>query len=202
MAVAETQPTKVAGVSPRRRSSRPGILAVQIGILVAILGVWQFAVSDASLPYFSRPTLVAAKLYELLSQPTIYRHISVTLSEIAMGYALGAAFGLSLGFILGRSPFLSSALQPYIMGLYTTPKIALAPVFTVWLGLCIASRVAVVFLASFCLAFCNAYSGVLPVNEELARLPRLRGASWPQSVVRATLPAAARQLFLWLRTAV
>ena len=75
------------------RSSRPG----------------NSLVTEASLPYFSRPTLVAAKLFELLSQPAIYRHISVTLSEIAIGYALGAGFGLSLGFILGRSQFLSAA---------------------------------------------------------------------------------------------
>ena len=138
--------------------------------------------TDASLPYFSRPTLVAAKLYELLSQSTIYRHISVTLSEIAIGYALGAGFGLSLGFILGRSQFLSSALQPYIIGLYSIPKIALAPVFIVWLGLGMASKVAVVFLASFFLVFFNTYSGLLAINEELVRLARLMGASWPQTV--------------------
>jgi sulfonate transport system permease protein len=166
------------------------------------LGLWQFAVTDSSLPYFSRPTIVAAKLYDLLGQSTIYRHISVTLLEIAMGYALGAGFGLSLGFILGRSQFLSSALQPYIIGLYSIPKIALAPVFIVWLGLGVASKVAVVFLASFFLVFFNTYSGLLSINEELVRLARLMGASWPQTVGRIILPAAAPQIFLGLRTAV
>src|SRR5262249_37622650 len=153
-------------------------------------------------PYFSRPSIVAAKLYELLSQSTIYRHISVTLSEIAIGYILGAGFGLSLGFILGRSQFLSSALQPYIIGLYSIPKIALAPVFIVWLGLGIASKVAVVFLASFFLVFFKACSGLLSISEELVRLARLMGVSWPQTVGRVLLPAAAPQIFLGLRTAV
>jgi NitT/TauT family transport system permease protein len=139
---------------------------------------------------------------ELLSQPTIYRHISVTLSEIAIGYSLGAAFGLSLGFILGRSQFLSAALQPYIIGLYSIPKIALAPVFIVWLGLGMASKVAVVFLASFFLVFFNTYSGLLAINEELVRLARLMGATWPQTVIRVIVPAAADQIFLGLRTAV
>ena len=96
----------------KRRSGRLAVVTTQIGILALILGTWQFAVSDASLPYFSRPTIVAAKLLELLSQPQIYRHISVTLTEIAIGYALGAGLGLSLGFILGRSQFLSAALRP------------------------------------------------------------------------------------------
>jgi NitT/TauT family transport system permease protein len=200
MSVAEAEASKIA--TAPRKSSRLGILTTQIGILVAILACWQFLVTEASLPYFSRPTLVAAKLYELLSHPIIYRHISVTLSEIAIGYALGAGFGLSLGFILGRSQFLSAVLQPYIMGLYSIPKIALAPVFIVWLGLGMASKVAVVFLASFFLVFFNTYSGLLSINEELVRLARLMGATWPQVVRRVILPAAAHQIFLGLRTAV
>jgi NitT/TauT family transport system permease protein len=202
MSVADTQVDRTAPAPRKRSSGRLAILATQVGILVLILGTWQFAVSDATLPYFSRPTIVAAKLFELLGQPVIYRHISVTLSEIAIGYALGAGFGLALGFILGRSQFLSSALQPYIIALYSIPKIALAPVFIVWLGLGMASKVAVVFLASFFLVFFNTYSGLLSINEELVRLARLMGASWPQVVTRVIVPAAAPQIFLGLRTAV
>ena len=202
MAVVEAQPTKITAVVRKRRFSRPGVVLTQVGILAAILTVWQFAVTDASLPYFSRPSLIAAKLYELLTHHDIYRHMSVTLAEIAMGYSLGAAIGLSLGFILGRSQFLSAALQPYIIGLYSIPKIALAPVFIVWLGLGIASKVAVVFVASFFLVFFNTYSGLISINEELVRLARLMGASWPQTVTRVILPAAAPQIFLGLRTAV
>ncbi len=119
-----------------------------------------------------------------------------------MATRLGAGFGLSLGFTLGRSRFLSAALQPYIIGLYSIPKIALAPVFIVWLGLGMASKVAVVFLASFFLVFFNTYSGLLSINEELVRLARLMGATWPQTVCRVILPAAAHQIFLGLRTAV
>jgi NitT/TauT family transport system permease protein len=202
MSVADVPADKDSRPVRGHGSRRLGILATQIGILVLILGGWQFAVADAMLPYFSRPTIVAAKLYDLLSQPAIYRHIYVTLSEIAIGYSIGAVFGLSLGFILGRSQFLSAALQPYIIGLYSIPKIALAPVFIVWLGLGMASKVAVVFLASFFLVFFNTYSGLLAVNEELVRLARLMGATWPQAIVRVIVPAAAHQIFLGLRTAV
>lgn len=154
------------------------------------------------LPYFSRPNLIVARLVDLLTHRDIYRHISVTLTEIAIGYSIGAAVGLSLGFILGRSKFLSAALQPYIIGLYSIPKIALAPVFIVWLGLGMASKVAVVFVASFFLVFFNTYSGLISLNEELVRLARLMGASWPQTIVRVIVPAAADQIFLGLRTAV
>ena len=202
MSVAEAPSNEVRPAPRRRRPGRGGVLFTQVGILIVLLACWQFGVTEESLPYFSRPTLVIAKLYELLSHGDIYRHISVTMSEIAIGYLLGAAFGLSLGFVLGRSQFLSAALQPYIVGLYSIPKIALAPVFIVWLGLGMASKVAVVFLASFFLVFFNTYSGLLTLNEELVRLARLMGASWPQTVMRVIIPAAAHQIFLGLKTAV
>ena len=198
----DVQPDKYLKVARKRKPKRLGIVVTQIGILVVIVGAWQFAVTDEMLPYFSRPTIVISKLLNLLSEPMIYRHISVTLTEIAIGYALGASFGLALGFILGRSEFLSAALQPYIIGLYSIPKIALAPVFIVWLGLGMASKVAVVFLASFFLVFFNTYSGLLAINEEFVRLARLMGATWPQVIRRVILPAAAHQIFLGLRTAV
>lgn len=202
MATIEAQHIEIAASGRKPRSSRAGIVATQVGILVALLLLWQFLVTPATLPYFSRPTLIGAKLWELFSHHEIYRDIAVTLSEIAIGYAIGAAFGLSLGFVLGRSRFLSAALQPYILGLYSVPKIALAPVFIVWLGLGMASKVAVVFVASFFLVFFNTYSGLVSINEELVRLARLMGASWPQVTVRVILPAAADQIFLGLRTAV
>ncbi|WP_414463721.1 ABC transporter permease [Hyphomicrobium sp. DY-1] len=187
----------------RRRMNRSlTIHLVQFGILVAILAIWQFGVSDASLPYFSRPTIIGQRLIVLLSGTTIYRHIYVTLTEIVSGYVLGAALGLLLGFVLGRSPFLSAVLQPYIMALYSIPKIALAPVFIVWLGLGIASKIAVVLLSSFFLVFFNTYSGLLGVNEEFVRLARLMGASWTHTLWRVVLPAAAPQIFIGLKTAV
>jgi NitT/TauT family transport system permease protein len=202
MSAVEVQATKATTAVNKPYSNRLGIIATQATILVIILAVWQFGVTDASLPYFSRPSLVAAKLYELLTHQDIYRHMYVTLTEIALGYALGASFGLVLGFVLGRSSFLSATFEPYIMGLYSIPKIALAPVFIVWLGLGMASKVAVVFIASFFLVFFNTYSGLLSINEEFVRLARLMGASWPQTVVRVILPAAAPQIFLGLRIAV
>ncbi len=202
MTTSELQPDKISTRVSKRRKNRLALLITQLGILIALLAVWQFSVSEASLPYFSRPSIVLRKLFEILTHPEIYRHVRVTLVEIAIGYAIGAGFGLSLGFLLGRSRFLSSALQPYIIGLYSIPKIALAPIFIVWLGLGMASKVAVVFVACFFLVFFNTYSGLMAINEELVRLARLMGATWPQTLGRVILPAAADQIFLGLRTAV
>jgi len=204
MAVADAKRSIEAPARPRWRlpTGRPVVLAAQLAILVLLLGLWQFGVSQSALPYFSRPTLVAVRLAALLREPALYRDIAVTLKEVGLGYGLGAVVGLGLGFALGRSAFLSATLQPYIMCFYSIPKIALAPVFVVWLGLGIASKVAVVFLSSFFLVFFNTYSGLIAINEELVNIARLIGASWFQTLVRVILPAAAAQIFIGLKTAV
>jgi NitT/TauT family transport system permease protein len=187
---------------PRKRRNELWLIPLQIGIFVALLVLWQVTVSQKNLMFFSRPTLVAERLYELFVGGEIYRHIIVTMSEVLIGYAIGAAFGLVLGFFLGRSHILSKILQPFIIGLYSIPKIALAPLFIVWFGIGIESKIAVVVLATFFLVFFNTYSGLLNVNEELVQLARLMKASWAQTIGRVILPSAAGQIFIGLKTAV
>ncbi len=182
--------------------SRAGVVAIQLGVLLIILVGWQFGVSRANEPFFSRPSLVVERLAELFIGGEIYRHIRVTLTEIVVGYALGAAVGLILGFALGRSRFLSDTLQPYIIGMYSIPKIALAPLFIVWLGLGIESKIAVVVLASFFLIFFNTYAGLQNIDEELVKLARLMGASWTQTIRRVILPASAHSILIGFKTAV
>ncbi len=187
------------------RSRRRGdlwLVPLQVGILVVLLVAWQLSVSAKNLMFFSRPTLVAEKLYELFVGGEIYRHVVVTMTEVLIGYALGAALGLGLGFVLGRSRLLSKIFQPFIIGLYSIPKIALAPLFIVWFGLGMESKIAVVVLATFFLVFFNTYSGLLNVNEELVQLARLMKATWAQTIWRVILPASAGQIFIGLKTAV
>src|SRR5581483_9077588 len=91
MTAVDTQRAKFTGKRRERRQRGFGTAAAQVLILIVLLASWQFGVSDSALPYFSRPTQVGARLYDLLTHHDIYRHMYVTLLEIAMGYALGAA---------------------------------------------------------------------------------------------------------------
>jgi len=191
--------TTRTGKSPWRRVL---LLLAQLCLVAVFLVFWQLAVSERNVAFFSRPLIVGSKLAELLFDPDFHHDIAVTLAEIAVGYGIGAGVGLALGFILGRSRFLSNLLEPFIIGLYSIPKIALAPLFIVWLGLGMASKVAVVVLATFFLVFFNTYSGLLNVNEELLRLARLMGASWHHCIFRVVLPSAGDQIFIGLKTAV
>lgn len=178
------------------------LVPVQLGILIGLLVLWQTMVSSKNVMFFSRPTLVAERLFEVFVGGEIYPHILVTMQEVVIGYAIGAVFGLAIGFVLGRSKILSKIFQPFIIAFYSIPKIALAPLFIVWFGLGIESKIAVVVLATFFLVFFNTYSGLLNVNEELVQLARLMNASWAQTIRRVILPASAGQIFIGLKTAV
>src|SRR5271166_3194686 len=118
------------GKPPWRRA---GLLLAQLALVAAFLVFWQMAVSDRNVAFFSRPLIVGSKLVELALDPDFHHDIVVTLEEIAIGYGIGAGVGLALGFILGRSRLLSNLFEPFIIGLYSIPKIALAPLFIVWL---------------------------------------------------------------------
>jgi len=185
-----------------RRQPRHAVVAAQIAILVLVLGAWETLVSGPDVTYYSKPSLIAAKLWQLFTDGEIWRHAQVTLTEVAVGYAIGSAIGLGLGIILGRSRFLSAVFQPYIIGFYSIPKIALAPLFVVWLGLGIESKIAVVVLSTFFLVFFNTYAGLQAIDEELVRLSRLMGASVSYAYRRVILPAAAHSILIGFRIAV
>lgn len=178
------------------------MVAARLAILVGILALWEFGVRGQNVTFFSQPSLIAAELARLFASGAIYPHVQTTVTEIAAGYAVGAAAGLAAGFLLGRSSLLSDIFQPYILAFYSIPKIAVAPLFIIWFGLGIASKIAVVILSAFFLVFFNTYAGMRNLNEDLIHLARLMGASRSQLIRRVILPAAAPSILIGLRTAI
>ena len=181
---------------------RAGLVLAQLCLVAALLALWQFGVSDRNVAFFSRPSIVGAKLVELALDPDFHRDIIVTLTEIAIGYAIGAGVGLVLGFVLGRSKFLSNLLEPFIIGLTAFPKLRWRRCSLSGWGLGFPSKVAVVVLASFFL--CS--STLTPASSISMR----NWCGWPASWARrgasasaeVILPSAAHQIFIGLKTAV
>jgi NitT/TauT family transport system permease protein len=180
------------------------VLAWQILIGVVLLGGWQLAAArDRNVRLFlSDPAQIAARIVELVATGKIWVDIEVTLEEIAWGFGLGGAIGLVLGFLLGRSRKLSVILEPYILAFYGIPRIALAPIFIIALGIGIWSKVAIVFIQVFFLVFINTFAGVRDVNEELVFLARVMRASHRLILRRVILPSAAPFIMLGLKSAV
>ena len=173
-----------------------------IVVLGGFLVLWEAWVRIAGVPVYFLPAPSAIFL-EIAQDPSWYaRHSSYTVGACLLGFAMALVIGIAAAIGIVYSKVLENTLYTFLVSLNSIPKIALAPLFIVWLGLGMASKVAVVVLATFFLVFFNTYSGLLNVNEELLRLARLMGASWHHCIFRVVLPSAGDQIFIGLKTAV
>jgi NitT/TauT family transport system permease protein len=169
----------------------------------ALLIFWQWAAGTLIREaYLARPTSVMWRLYELFSTATIWVHIRVTLTEVVIGYVMGSFLGLAVGFLLGSSRFLAVVFEPYVMAFYGIPRIALAPIFIIVLGIGIWSKVAIVFIQVFFMLFINAYAGVREINQEYLQLARIMGAKGGLILRKIIIPSTMPFIMLGLRSAV
>ncbi len=195
-----------AGSRPRRLRNTPLELPLplwQLILGIVLLVAWQFASGRLVKELFiSSPIKVSARLVEMFTTGYIWIHLQTTIIEFGVGYLIGAVAGIVLAVLLARTRFLADLLEPYIMAFYSIPKIAIAPLFIIWLGINLSPKIAIAAISALFLVFVNAYSGIRNINEEYVNLARIMGAKDRQLVWRILLPAAAPDILLGLRTSV
>ncbi len=170
---------------------------------VALLAFWELASGRLVREiYVSRPSAIALRLWDLIASGEILPALAVTGQELVLGYVIGVAAGVLAGYALGRSAGLARIFEPYVMAFYGIPKIALAPLFIIWFGIGIWSKVALAATMVFFLVFYNVYMGVRGVDRELADLARIMGADERQLSRHVYLPAAAPFVILGMRMAI
>jgi NitT/TauT family transport system permease protein len=170
---------------------------------IALIVFWQWASGRLIREiYVSKPTAVVERLYELFASGEIYPHLWTTGQELVLGYTIGVVGGVVGGYALGRSPRLANIFEPYVMAFYGVPKIALAPLFIIWFGIGIWSKVALASIMVFFLVFYNVFSGVRSVDRELVNLTLVMGANQRQLTYHVYLPAAAPFVMLGMRLAI
>ena len=175
----------------------------QTALGIAILSVWQ-GVSGRLVDSFfiSNPIDVGVRLAEWTLNGTIFLHLWATVYATTLGFAIGAVIGAALGIWLGISPFASRLLNPYLNGLNALPKVALAPLFVLWFGLGIESKVALAAVLVLFLVFLNTFAGVRQVDQDLIDGARLMRATRVQVIVKVIVPSALSWLFAGLRVSV
>ncbi len=170
---------------------------------LAFLAFWQWASGRLIRPiYVSRPTDIAARLYQLFATGEIWPNLATTGEEVVLGYALGVAAGILAGYGLGRRPRAAGIVEPYLMAFYGIPKVALAPLFVIWFGIGIWSKVALAATMVFFLVFYTVYAGVRAVDRELVNLARVMGAGDRQLGRHVYFPAAAPAIVLGMRMSI
>jgi NitT/TauT family transport system permease protein len=191
-----------AGAAGAGGPSRAVVLASQLAVGVALVTLWQTLVSLKVLdPFFvSRPSDIAARIVRWTIGGTLWGHLAVTLEESLLGLVVGAALGVSLGFALARAPFAARVLDPYIKMLNAVPRVVLAPLFLLWFGLGIWSKVALAVTLVFFVMFFNTYQGVRDADRVLIDNVRMLGATERQLVRHVLVPSALTWIFSSLQT--
>lgn len=177
------------------------LLALLPGLV--LLGLWQWSSGRLIRAiYVSRPSDIAIRLYQAFATGEILPDLATTAEELVLGYVAGVACGVVCGYVLGRAPRMAAIFEPYVMAFYGIPKIALAPLFIIWFGIGLWSKVALAATMVFFLVFYNVYMGVRSVDRELVNMTMLMGASESQLTRHVYLPAAAPFVIMGMRMAI
>ena len=185
-------------------SSRLSLRIWQIAILVVILTGWQIASADPKVAFFfGKPLAVWARIWDwFVVNRDIYQHLGITLTETVLAFFIGTAAGMGTGLWLGLSPAASLILDPFIKAANSMPRVILAPIFAMWFGLGIWSKVALSVTLVFFIVFFNVYQGVREVSPTLLDNARMLGADRRQLLRRVYLPSATSWVFSSLHTSV
>jgi NitT/TauT family transport system permease protein len=179
------------------------IMIARIGLLVALLVIWQLGSAwSGSEFYVSTPSAIAVSFWDILRSGELLFHASITTVEALAGFLIGGSAGVLVGLVLGRSRILADILDPFLTAIYSLPKVALAPLFVLWLGIGIEMKIVLAAVTVFFLVFLNTYTGVRSVSREQLTVIRLMGASERQLVSKLVLPSAITWVFAGLRLSV
>lgn len=177
---------------------------IRAAVAVAVLALWEaaarFGVIDPF--FFSSPSAVAGVLGQQFGRGTIWRHLLVTFQEALWGLALGFVVGAALAWLATRSQTIADLLEPVLLLLNAVPRIVLAPIFVMWLGLGIQSKVAVAFFLVFVVIFFAVYAGIREVDRALVERLIILGGSWRDLLLEVYIPSVLSWVFASLRVAV
>ena len=178
-------------------------IVLQVSVVVIFLLVWEFGCRYFKVPFYliPVPSTIGVRFYESIVDHTLLRHGWVTISEIALGFSLGAITGFVLGMIFAEFETLRVMMNPFIMATQVTPKTALAPLFIIWFGFGITSKVFIVALIAFFPVLVNTVAGVRSVDAEKIELMRTYGANRLKIIRFVKLPAAFPNIFAGLEVA-
>ena len=181
----------------------PGLITLRLTLVIAVLVAWELASGRLVSKYWlSSPSLIAAKLRSWVADGSIWMHLQATLTEMGAGYVIGCLLGVGVGLLLGFMPRVYRVVTPYLSGLYCLPKVALAPLFVIVLGIDLGSKIALVAITVFFLILYSTLDGIRDIDRDLVQSMRLMGASRSEVSTKVLIPGCMRWVFTGMRIAV
>jgi len=189
--------------------SRAKLLLLQVLVGVLALAIWHvfttvpiFGVVLLPPFFFSNPADVAARVVKMFAQGTVWKHLWITLWESMLAFGIGAGAGVLVGFWFARKPTVAAVFDPYVKMINALPRVVLAPIFTLWFGLGIWSKVALGVTLVFFIVFFNVYQGVREVSPTVLANARMLGMNERQLMRHVYWPSALSWMFSSLHTSV
>ena len=195
--------TATTPVRLRVRRGSVQTTAISLGFLALILVMWQVLPTLLNTPSYVLPTLsnVLAALFDPAALPRYLDSAAVTMTEVFVGLGIGIAIGIVGAVVLTEVPILYRILFPYIVAIESIPKVALAPLFIIWFGFGLPSKIVVVVLLTFFPILVNTLHGMKGVDPDRYELFRINGASRFQVLRKLILPSALPSMFSGLELA-
>jgi NitT/TauT family transport system permease protein len=189
--------------------SRLTLLFWQLMVAVVALSLWQVLATvpvfgRVLLPpfFFSTPVDVASQIVKWFSSGVIWKHLMITLWESVLAFVIGSVGGVLVGFWFARQPRVAAVFDPYVKMINALPRVVLAPIFMLWLGLGIWSKVLLGVTLVFFIVFFNVYQGVKEVSPTVLANARMLGMSERQLFRHVYWPSALSWMFSSLHTSV
>ena len=175
-------------------SVRDGIdvsaLLWRLALIVGLLLIWEFAAGNLFNEFWtSRPSLIGERLLALLKSGEIWRHLSATVAEALLGLFLGALIGTPIGIALAHYRRAAKIIDPFVMGLYGLPRVALAPMFILWFGISLFSKVMMSFSMVVFVFILNVTEGIRAVDPDMVDLMRTMRAPRSYIMHKVTIPS-------------
>lgn len=185
------------------------IVALQFSVAIAMFAAWHvlttYPTTDKpflSQFFFSTPVAVLERTWKDFESGVIWRHLWVTGIETILAFLIGAFGGLVIGFWFARRAVLAAVFDPYVKAANALPRVVLAPIFALWFGLGIWSKVALGVTLVFFVVFFNVYQGVKEVSPQVLANARMLGMGERQLLRHVYLPSALSWVFSSLHTSV
>lgn len=196
----------------RRRHRRRRQIVRRVGqlvLLLAFFGGWQLFAGDPESPltlvdefYVSRPSIIVDIVIRWIVSGEIVLHMMTTLQETVVGFGIGASLGMATGLLLGSNKQIGDVVNPFVTAVYSIPRLALVPLFVLWFGIGIGSKLVFVSMVVFFLVFFNSYSGAKDVSPDLVNVLKVMGATRRDILRKVIIPSAMVWILTGLRVSV
>ena len=177
------------------------VTAARLAVLAAFLGLWQLAASWRIIDPFitSQPSAIAQKLLELAADGSLGVNIAITVFETLVGFGVGTALGIAIAGLFWWWDFLSDVADPYVVVLNATPKMALGPVFIIWLGATVTAVIALAISISLFVTILSVYSAFRQADPDKLIVVSSFGASKWQQFSKVVFPSAVPAIIATLK---